>query len=83
MFPSVRDFHYLFCNSSSKTRLQTFLQTAFEKTAADVSKNVKIIFCVVGSSPSNLTTGMPVPEFKCNHAEVTQPCSLCIVLFSQ
>ncbi len=54
-------------NRGNKIRLQAFLQTALISTAA--TTNVEIIYCVVGNSTNNLTTGKPVPELVCNHAE--------------
>ena len=54
-------------NPSNKIRLQVFLQTAFQKSAASI--NVEIIYCVVGSTPKNLTSGKLMPELTCFQAE--------------
>ena len=66
-FPSNKDLHALLGNSGNKIRLQAFLQAAF--TSAAASTNIEIIYCVVGSSAMNLTSGKLMPEFKCYHAE--------------
>jgi hypothetical protein len=66
-FPASKDFHALLGKPDNKIRLQAFLQTEFQRTAATTS--TEIIYCVVGSTAKNLTTGKLVPELTCSHAE--------------
>jgi len=67
-FPSSKIFHALLGKPENKIRLQAFLQMEFQRTAATTS--TEIIYCVVGSTAKNLTTGKLVPELTCSHAEV-------------
>ena len=66
-FPSSKVLHALLGKLENKIRLQAFLQMEFQRTAATTS--TEIIYCVVGSTAKNLTTGKLVPEFTCVHAE--------------
>ena len=67
VFPSCRDFHVLLRKPENKIRLQSFLQLAFQKVAA--STHSELIYCVVGNTPLNLTTGHHMPELECTQAE--------------
>ena len=67
VFPSCKDFHALLRKPENKIRLQSFLKLTFQKEA-DTTLS-EIIYCVVGSTPLNITTGYLVPELECTQAE--------------
>ena len=66
-FPSSKVFYSLLGKPENKIRLQAFIQTKFQRTAAKTS--TEIIYCVVGNTAKKLTTGKLVPEFTCSHAK--------------
>ena len=66
-FPSSRDFYALLQKPDNKIRLQSFLQAAFQRTAA--ATDTEIIYCVVGSPAKNLSTDQVMPDLTCFHAE--------------
>ena len=68
-FPSSKDFHAMLGKPENKIRLQALLEKEFRRIAT--TTGTKIIYCVVGSSAKNLTTGTSedVPELTCFQAE--------------
>ena len=66
-FPSTKDFHVLLGKPENKVRLQEFLRKEFQKTAA--ADATEIIYCVVGDTANNLSSGEDVPELTCLHAK--------------
>ena len=64
-FPLAKIF-MLYCGNLKKNRLESFLKLTFQKVDTTPSE---IIYCVVGSTPLNITTGYLVSELECTQAE--------------
>lgn len=64
--PSTKDFHVHLGKPENKIGLQVFLLTAFHRTAATLSTEIK---CVGSTLAKDLTTHQLMHEFTCFHAE--------------